>query len=116
MMLSTPPMASEPYTADAPSCRISIDFTALAGIELRSTAPDTPEPDEPLTQRRPSTSTSTRLEVRYRRSISAAPAPIPPPSGGNPRLPDELLEALIAEPAIGRRWTNSASEVAPVAL
>ena len=64
MMFSTPPIASEPYTAEAPSCRISMDFTALTGIVFRSTEPATPEPDEPLTHRRPSTSTSTRFELR----------------------------------------------------
>src|SRR5687768_12781136 len=101
--------------ADAPSWRISIDLTALAGIELRSTAPETPEPDEPLIHRRPSTSTRTRLEARYRRSISAAPAPIPPPSAGNPRFPDALLVRLIAEPEIGSLWTKSAIDVAPLA-
>src|SRR5512139_1242582 len=100
MIFTTPPIASEPYTAEAPSCRISIDFTAFTGMVFRSTAPETPEPEEPLIQRRPSTRTSTRFELRYRRSTSAAPAPMPPPSGGKPRFPDELLVALIAEPEI----------------
>jgi hypothetical protein len=40
---------------------------------------------------------------------------MPPPSGGKPRLPEELLVWLMAEPEIGSFWTKSASEVAPEA-
>ena len=75
-------------------------WIALTGIVFRSTAPDTPLADEPRTQRCPSTNTRTRFDVRLRRSISAAPAPMPAPSGGKPRLPEELLLRLMAEPEI----------------
>ena len=42
----------------------------------------TPEAEDSLTQRMPSTSTSTRLEPRLRKSTWAEPAPMPPPSDG----------------------------------
>src|SRR3546814_5776801 len=57
---------------------------------LRSVAVDTPDAEDSLTQRRPSTSTSTRLAPRWRRSTVVEPAPTPPPSGGKPKLPEEL--------------------------
>ena len=48
MMLITPAIASEPYSEDAPSVRISMRSTALAGSVLRSTAAETPEADDSL--------------------------------------------------------------------
>ena len=40
--LTTPAIASDPYTDEAPSARISIRSTAIVGIILILTAPDPP--------------------------------------------------------------------------
>src|SRR3546814_1161812 len=85
MMLTTPAIASEPYIDDAPSSSTSMRAMIDNGIVLRSTDEPTPEAEDSLIQRTPSTSTSTRLEPRWRRSTVAAPAPTPPPSGGKDR-------------------------------
>ena len=52
------------------------------GIVFKSALPLTPDAEDSLTHRTPSTSTSTRLDSRFLRSICAEPAPMPPPSGG----------------------------------
>ncbi len=49
--------------------------TMLAGIVLRSTAADTPDADDSLTQRNPSTSTSVRFAPRLRSEIVVEPEP-----------------------------------------
>ena len=74
---------------------------------------DTPEADDSLTQRRPSTSTSTRLAPRWRRSTVVEPAPTPPPSGGKPKLPDELNLVLRPEPDAVICCNTSPIEVKP---
>src|SRR6478752_7663909 len=107
MMLMTPEIASEPYSDEAPSVRISMRSTALAGIVLRSTAADTPEPEDSLTQRRPSTSTRVRLAPMLRSEIVVEPEPTPPPSAGKPKLPAELNLVLSEEPLTERRWITS---------
>src|SRR3546814_1065484 len=81
------------------------------GIVLRSTDEPTPEAEDSLTQRTPSTSTSTRLEPRWRRSTVAAPAPTPPPSGGKPKLPLELNLVFSAAPLAVRRSEEHTSEL-----
>src|SRR5690349_24173931 len=102
MMLITPAIASEPYSDDAPSLRISMRSTTLAGIVLRSTAADTPEAEDSLTQRRPSTRINVRLAPRLRRLIVVEPEPTPPPSGGKPKLPAELNFVFSDEPLTER--------------
>jgi hypothetical protein len=114
MMLTTPAIASEPYSAEAPSSSTSIRSTIASGMVLRSVAAPTPEAEASLTQRTPSTSTSTRLAPRCRRSTWAEPAPTPLPSGGKPKLPDELNLVLSAEPEAVSAWTTSPIEVRPV--
>src|SRR3546814_13236613 len=83
------------------------------GIVLRSTDEPTPEAEDPLIQRTPSTSTSTRLEPRWRRSTVAAPAPTPPPSGGQPQLPLALNLVFSAAPLAVRFGPMSATEGQP---
>ena len=108
MMLMTPAIASEPYSDEAPSVRISMRSTMLAGIVLRSTAAETPDADDSLTQRRPSTSTSVRLAPRLRSEIVVEPEPTPPPSGGKPKLPAELNLVLSDEPLTDSCWMHVA--------
>src|SRR5690606_34729510 len=115
MMLTTPAIASEPYSAEAPSVRISMRSTALAGIVLRSTAADTPEAEDSLTQRKPSTRIRVRLAPRLRREIVVEPDPTPEPSGLKPKLPAELNLVLSEEPLTDRRWITSPIEPRPVA-
>ena len=72
MKLTTPPIASDPYAADAPPVSTSTRSTIAAGIWFRSGAADavvTP----PYGMRRPSTSTSVRGEPRPRRLTVAVP-------------------------------------------
>ena len=113
-MLTTPAIASEPYSEDAPSSSTSMRSTIAAGMVLRSVAEPTPEAEDSLTQRMPSTSTSTRLVPRLRRSIVVAPAPTPPPSDGKPSLPEALRVRLKAEPEPVICCTISPIEVRPV--
>ena len=113
MMFTTPAIASEPYSDEAPSCRISMRSTIASGIVLRSVAAPTPDAEDSLTQRMPSTSTSTRLGPRWRRSTCEEPAPTPSPLGENPKLPLELNFVLSAEPAPVSSCTRSPSEVRP---
>src|SRR5690606_11595611 len=68
MTLTTPPMASEPYSAEAPSERISMRSTAASGMVLRSALLPV---DGAYGTRRPSTSTRVRSEPMPRRSMSA---------------------------------------------
>ena len=88
--------------------------TIANGMVLRSVDEPTPEAEDSLTQRMPSTSTSTRLEPRWRKSTCAEPAPTPLPSGGKPKLPDELNLALSAEPEAVSSCNTSPIEVSPV--
>ncbi len=89
--------------------------TMLAGIVLRSTAAETPEADDSLIQRRPSTSTSVRLAPRLRSEIVVEPEPTPPPSGGKPKLPAELNLVFSAEPLTVSCCSTSPIEPRPVA-
>ena len=73
MMFTTPPIASEPYTADAPSLRTSTRSIMASGIALRSTEVLAPEP--PATTRRPLSSVSVRLAPRPRMLIRVEPSP-----------------------------------------
>ena len=59
--------------------------------------PLTPEAEDSLTQRMPSTSTSTRCEPRLRRSTWAEPAPMPPPPERCTCLPICAHEPTVAE-------------------
>ncbi len=108
-------MASEPYSEEAPSVRISIRSMMLAGMVLRSTAPETPEAEDSLTQRMPSTSTRVRLAPRLRREMVLEPEPTPPPSAGKPKLPAELNLVLSAEPLTDRRCRKSPTVAMPLA-
>ncbi len=72
MKLTTPPIASDPYAADAPPVSTSTRSTIAAGIWLRSAAADA-EVMPPYGMRRPSTSTSVRGEPRPRRLTVAVP-------------------------------------------
>jgi len=56
-----------PMRADDIDAAYDVQVAAFAAHDRRMgevVVPDTPEPEEPLTQRRPSTSTSTRFEAR----------------------------------------------------
>ena len=100
-MLTTPAMASEPYTAEAPSLRISRRSMAAAGIEFRSTELFAPVP--PGTKRRPLRSTRVRFAPRPRRLTRVEPSP------------PLLTEVLIALPCAGRLWRKSPMETLPLA-
>src|SRR2546427_5802648 len=65
-----------------------------SGMVLRSALPLTPEAEDSLTHRSPSTITSVRLESRLRRSTWEEPAPMPPPSGGYPKRSEEHTSEL----------------------
>ena len=69
MKFTTPEMASEPYTAEAPPVTMSIRSMIGAGMRLMSTAPEVPNGGKRL----PSISTSVRLEPKPRRLMVAAP-------------------------------------------
>src|SRR4051812_17063885 len=101
MMLITPAIASEPYSADAPSVRISMRSTAPVGIVFRSTAAETPDAEDSLTQRKPSTRISVRFAFKLRSEIVVEPEPTPEPSGAKPKLPAELNFVLSDEPLTG---------------
>src|SRR5579871_1291640 len=107
MMLITPPIASEPYSEDAPSSRISMRSTAPIGIVLRSTAADTPEADDSFTQRRPSTRIRVRLAPTLRSEMVVEPEPTPEPSGAKPKLPAELNLVFSDEPLTDNCWITS---------
>src|SRR3546814_9392463 len=116
IVMTRPAIATEPYSDDAPSSITSMRSMIDNGIVLRSTDEPTPEAEDSLIQRTPSTSTSTRLEPRWRRSTVAAPAPTPPPSGGKPKLPLELNLVFSAAPLAVRFCTMSATEVKPLQI
>src|SRR3546814_19792680 len=78
------------------------------GIVLRSTDEPTPEAEDSLIQRTPSTSTSPRLEPRWRRHTDAAPAPTPQPPAGTPKLPLVVNLVSRAAPTAGWYCTRSA--------
>ena len=63
MKLTTPEMASEPYTADEPPVTVSTRFTSAAGIVLTSVVKSGPV----MAKRRPFTSTRLRVGPRLRR-------------------------------------------------
>ena len=96
----TPPIASEPYTAEAPSVSTSMRSTAAVGIELMSTPPPWK-----LTTRWPSTSTKVRLDPKPRRPTRVWPEPPP------------LLTRGFSTPPVmtGRFWITSPSVSLPVA-
>ena len=99
MMFTTPAMASEPYTAEAPSLRISMRSTEAVGMEFRSTEASAPVP--PGTMRRPLRSTRVRAEPRPRRLMRVAPSP-------------PLLNwVLMALPCSGMVWRKSPMETLP---
>ena len=59
--------------------------------------PLTPEAEDSLIQRKPSTRTSVRFAPRLRSETVVDPDPTPPLSAGNPKLPAELNFVLSAE-------------------
>src|SRR5690554_5926083 len=76
--LITPPIASEPYTAEAPSERISIRSIAPIGIEFKSCE----EPVEgDMVKRRPSTNTKVRPAPKPRISTLLTPCAVEPDVG-----------------------------------
>ena len=85
-----------------------------SGMVLRSALPLTPEAEDSLTHRSPSTITSVRLESRLRRSTWEEPAPMPPPSGGYPKLPEELNFWLSALPPVVSCCSRSPTLASPV--
>src|SRR5690606_17488369 len=101
MMLTTPPIASEPYRADAPSDRISIRSTAASGMVLRSAFSPV---EGAYGTRRPSTSTRVRSEPMPRRSMSAV-AWAELPERGRKFPNEEKVESR----------STSASETSPLA-
>src|SRR4051812_49144210 len=107
MMLITPAIASEPYSDEAPSVRISTRSMMLAGMVLRSTAAETPDAEDSLIQRRPSTRISVRLALRLRSEIVVEPEPTPEPSGAKPKLPAELNLVFSDEPLTDSCWMMS---------
>ena len=71
LKLTTPPIASEPYTAEAPPVMISTFSIREAGIVFKSTTPDWLAG----TQRRPLTITKVREVPKPRKSTVAVPSP-----------------------------------------
>ncbi len=71
MKLTTPAIASEPYTAEAPPVTTSTRSISAGGMLFRSTTPSVLAP----TMRRPLTSTRVREGPRPRRSTVAVPVP-----------------------------------------
>ncbi len=102
MMFTTPAMASEPYTAEAPSLRTSTRSMAAVGIEFRSTEESAPVP--PGTNRRPFISTRVRAEPSPRRLMRVAPSP------------PLLTWVLMALPCSGRLCRKSPMETLPEAV
>ena len=70
MMLITPAIASEPYTAEAPSDKISIRSTAAIGIEFKSC--ELPVEGD-LGKRRPSTKINERSAPKPRKFTEEVP-------------------------------------------
>jgi hypothetical protein len=106
MKLTTLPIASEPYSADAPSVSTSTRSIAASGSVFRFTAAEKPvNVCEPAgATRRPLSSTSVRISPWLRRL-----APVKPP----PPPPTESPSAV--KPCItGSAWISSCTEVAPV--
>src|SRR5215470_14085838 len=94
-------MASEPYTAEAPSFKISMRSTAEVGSEFRSTDESAPVP--PATNRRPFNNTSVRAEPRPRRLTRVEP------------LPPLLNWVLMALPCSGSACRKSPIDTLPEA-
>ncbi len=69
MKLTTPVIASEPYTADDPPVTTSVRATSAVGIVLRSVTCSGPK----IAKRRPLTSTRFRCAPKPRRFTSAVP-------------------------------------------
>ena len=80
IMLTTPAIASEPYTAEAPSDKISIRSTAAIGIEFKSC--ELPVEGD-LGKRRPSTKISEREAPKPRKLICETPCAELPDCGRN---------------------------------
>jgi hypothetical protein len=106
MKLTTPAIASDPYTAVAPSSRISTRSTASSGIELMFTAKPPPlEFDSAATGgRMPSISTSVYFDGK---ACSDAVATPPPP-------PFTEAEFATKFCTWGRLWISSVALVAPL--
>src|SRR6266851_3806099 len=102
MMFTTPAIASEPYTAEAPSFRTSIRSIAAVGMVFRSTEESAPVP--PGTMRRPLRSTRVRELPRPRRLTRVEPSP------------PLLTEVLIALPCSGRLCRKSPIDTLPLAI
>ena len=94
MMFTTPAVASAPYTAEAPSFKISMRSIIATGKRLRSTKVVPPLLEPVSTCRRPFTMTRVLLAPRSRRFKAVEPrtaAVVPPslipmePASGNSR-------------------------------
>ena len=70
-MLTTPAIASDPYTADAPSFKISIDLIIATGMVFKSTEESAPVPEETI--RRPFNNTRVRCDPMPRKLTVAEP-------------------------------------------
>ncbi len=81
---------------------------------FRSTAADTPDADDSLTQRKPSTRISVRFAFKLRSEMVVEPEPTPEPSGAKPKLPAELNFVLSDEPLTESCWMMSPIEARPV--
>ncbi len=101
-MLTTPAMASDPYSAEAPSLRISMRSIDAVGMEFRSTDASAPVP--PGTNRRPLTSTNVRAVPRPRRLTRVEPSPL------------LLTDVLVALPCSGSVCRKSPMEILPLAV
>ncbi len=103
MTLITPPIASEPYTAEAPSFSTSMRSMAAVGMVLRSTPEPVCRPMPEKTMRRPFRSTRVRRLPRPRRSTRTAP------------LPPLFTWAFTALPCSGIAWRKSPRLTLPLA-
>ncbi len=102
MKLTTPAIASAPYSADAPSLSTSTRSTADSGMPFRLTS----EPVLYEAMRWPLRSTSVYLEPRSCSEAVVTPAP--------PPLTD--CDSVVKPCMLDRFWISSVTDVAPVFL
>ena len=107
MKLITPPIASEPYTAEAPSRRISTRSSAASGIELRSYSVELPSFGSAYATgviRRPLSRISVELDDSPRSEAVDTPRENPP----------SLVSRFTSDPIDGTRRISSVTVEAPV--
>ncbi len=110
MKFTTPAMASEPYSADAPSVSTSTRSIASSGRLSRFTEPSPPEAPKPPkgATRRPLSSTSVYFWSRPWMAAVVVPLPLPLPL-------TELEDCWKLPPVIaGSFWISSVIDSAPV--